>query len=1220
MTEEPLHQPLGDQASNNPPLRPIPPELQDVLDAHKNWLNSRGILGKAANLSKYDFEHLDLSGIIFRDATLTGARFSGANLHQTDLRGADLTDADLSGADNLQLSQLGGADLQDAQLPEHIRKFEELGGIAEASRLASHTFLAMLAACVYSWLTVAATTDAALITNTATSSLPVIQTSIPIVGFYLAAPLLLLAVYLYLHINLQRLWEGLAALPAIFPDGRRLDQAAYPWFLLGLVCAYSPRLRPRRPPFSHLQALVSLTMAWLLVPLTLLFIWARYLPRRDWILTGLHILLIMAALWFLCQSLGLARATLRLRPPRTWLRRLASALAPILGGALCLVAAWLVIQDDRFYRQVYISSKRGPESPVAAVRLCKQFTLAQLQGAELSGKPPQWLGKKPEDLALIKGARLAGRNLRYMQANRAFLALADLRGADLRGADLRQANLEGANLYQADLIGADLNGANLKSATLFNAFLDKADLHGADLKEADLHYAYFTGARGLTWEQVLGAYCWLRANFDKDVNVALGLPRHHGTSLLNDDFSRYHLPQAQLKKVRLYGVKLREAHLQGANLQEALLTEADFREANLEKADLSKADLTRTNFQGANLRGAEFYKARLQDTCFAEADLTGAKFNDTDLRKADLAKANLEGAYLGSLNLNTARLRGARLHRANLGSANLAEADLQGADLRQANLGHADLTGANLQDADLTGAQLNFAKLTGARLQGAQGLSRAQVQEADHWLLAHYDAAGLGILGLPPDHDQRLPEKDFRGYDLAQARLYKFKIAGVNFAGAHLQAANLELAEIPGGDFQGADLRGAKLAFAKLERANLEGVNLERANLGYVHLEAAVLRQANLQGAVLSHAYLQGADLRETRLQGADLYYANFQGAQLAGAQLTGANLFGADLRGAQGIEPGQVRAARNTLLASYDAGMLGALGLPRDHPDRLKKRDLQGYQLPAADLTGAAFFEWKLPRSNLRYANLTGAYLGNADLQGANLAGAILKETFLGGADLRGVVGLEAAQIKEARAWLLADCDPPVLAALGLPPDHRERLQRRDLRGYDLRGIDLRGGHLQSFDLRHADLRGARLQGAMLWGANLREANLEDADLRSFVLQGNEFGGSNCRGLNLAKSVLQSLDFQGVALAAANFQGAKLYGVKMAGANLQGANLQAVEISWADLQGADLKGADLRGADLKGAQNLIWDQVKQARRDEHTKLPEYLLQTGTRRPRGRPR
>ena len=79
------------------------------------------------------------------------------------------------------------------------------------------------------------TTDVALILNTASSPLPIINTPIPIAGFYVVGAAILAAVYCYLHFYLQRLWRTLATLPAIFPDGVALDDKTDPWLLTNLV-------------------------------------------------------------------------------------------------------------------------------------------------------------------------------------------------------------------------------------------------------------------------------------------------------------------------------------------------------------------------------------------------------------------------------------------------------------------------------------------------------------------------------------------------------------------------------------------------------------------------------------------------------------------------------------------------------------------------------------------------------------------------------------------------------------------------------------------------------------------------------------------------------------------------------------------------------------------------------------------------------------------------
>src|SRR4029453_9165167 len=114
------------------------------------------------------------------------------------------------------------------------------------------------------------------------SPLPIINTNIAVSGFYLAAPVILLAVYCYFHLYLQRLWRGLTSLPAVFPDGEALDDKAYPWLLNGLVRAHFKKLEPAKRPLTRFENIVSILLAWWVVPFTLLAFWLRFLPRHDW--------------------------------------------------------------------------------------------------------------------------------------------------------------------------------------------------------------------------------------------------------------------------------------------------------------------------------------------------------------------------------------------------------------------------------------------------------------------------------------------------------------------------------------------------------------------------------------------------------------------------------------------------------------------------------------------------------------------------------------------------------------------------------------------------------------------------------------------------------------------------------------------------------------------------------------------------------------------------
>jgi uncharacterized protein YjbI with pentapeptide repeats len=428
-----------------------------------------------------------------------------------ELRGADLRGQDLTDVEGLLPAHLAGADLTGAKLPDEIAKFPALGQVAAISSEARKIFIGLLAACVYSWLVIGTTQDVDLILNTASSPLPIINTPIPIAGFYVVGAILLAAVYCYLHFYLHHLWRMLATLPAVFPDGVALDDKSDPWPLTNFVRVYFTRLKSDKHQLKRLETVLSIALAWGLVPLTLFALWARYLPSHDWFGTCWLILLTGYTTVLGWHFFRFARAALRGETPPngpglrgTWreLRTLSWAERSL----WFLVMLTLLILIGGSYGAFYVNPRddhtwaaRG----LNGLRLLGIRTYADLREANLAERPDGWAG---EDWSKVKRVDLRDRNLAFADATRAFLANADLRGANLNGAVLTGAQLQGAVLYDADrnrgvqLQGADLSYAQLQRADLSQAYLPganlwRAQLQGANLRGAELQGAFLYGAR-----------------------------------------------------------------------------------------------------------------------------------------------------------------------------------------------------------------------------------------------------------------------------------------------------------------------------------------------------------------------------------------------------------------------------------------------------------------------------------------------------------------------------------------------------------------------------------------------------------------------------------------------------------------------------------------------------------------------------------------------------
>ncbi|MCH9052413.1 MAG: pentapeptide repeat-containing protein [Proteobacteria bacterium] len=493
--------------AESPKLREVSEEeLKEIFAAHRKWVESEGKEGEQADLQEVNLYRAKLKGALLREADLRGcylvmaelqeailiganlqgaklreanlqnAHLQGAFLQEAELLRADLrharmagvtgletavlTDINLEGATGLLGTEFAGTDITGAKLPTDIAKFEGLDHVTEISKHARNIFLAVIGGCAFSWLTIATTTDVALLINTASTPLPIIQTKVPIAGFYLAAPAILLGLYFYLHMYLQRLWSGLASLPAIFPDGRTLDERAYPWLLTSLVRAHVPRLRANRPPFSQLQVSLSIVSAWVLVPFTICLFWLRYLVLHDWwIGTILHIALVTVAVTLGASFYWHLWVTLRGDEPLDFRWR----------------TPWKALKESKVAR-----------THVALI-LCVAAAAIVVSGGVIERKPGDLkLDPRTWNVPVFR-LNLQGINLQDVD-----LAGRNLKGANFRFAGLQRADLRTANLQDADLGWVNLQNANLRGAQLNMAFFDGARLQGTDLREA----------KGLTQEQL----------------------------------------------------------------------------------------------------------------------------------------------------------------------------------------------------------------------------------------------------------------------------------------------------------------------------------------------------------------------------------------------------------------------------------------------------------------------------------------------------------------------------------------------------------------------------------------------------------------------------------------------------------------------------------------------------------------------------------------------
>ncbi|MEM0908460.1 MAG: pentapeptide repeat-containing protein [Pseudomonadota bacterium] len=562
--------------------------------------------------------------------------------------------------------------------------------IADISQNARTTWFALLALLAFVGVTMMAHKDSDFFAAGVSTQLPLIGIDVPTISFFIAAPLLVAAVYTYQHIFLISLWDELSEVDAKIGVDTLFDRVP-PTLIAQTAVIYRAEQRgdgcADTRAFSGAMKLTCFLLVWAMAPLLLAYVFWRSTAYHDPLLSIWIGLCLFVASAFGYEGWRVATGRLsgheRDEVHAPWTRPMqrqaayigvailfvgwlfTSGLEPLLRwtapGRAELRAWWLSPVDpaDRYASwqsahpdfDWFASFVRGP------------LTRADLSRAALTERPINWLTyqywledfeKRFRDRESITSAEELQANYKDAfekeAADRYRGFIASLKSSDLSYHDLRNANVARAFLPGADLRRARLQGSNFLFAEMQGANLSAAKLQGASLAGAELQGA------NLFHAQLQGAL------------------------LDRADLQRSYLRQAELlgtslERARLQGADLREANLSDANLMGALMQDADLSFAWLQRAvllgaSLHGAKLVATKLQGADLFFGQVHGADLRGAEMQEVDLSGAQMQVADLRGAEIVAKNLTGVQpeeatgLPSIQRTPANLRGAALHSA----------------------------------------------------------------------------------------------------------------------------------------------------------------------------------------------------------------------------------------------------------------------------------------------------------------------------------------------------------------------------------------------------------------------------------------------------------------------------------------------------------------------------------------------------------------------------
>ncbi|MBL3597996.1 pentapeptide repeat-containing protein [Rhodovulum sulfidophilum] len=530
--------------------------------------------------------------------------------------------------------------LKNKTRPVRSEAGTSVGRIDALTRNARNTWFALLGLLVFVGITLMSVEHIDFYGIDRATRLPLVNVDVPTRYFFVTAPILTAAFYIYFHLHLIRLWDALGAADSRI-GGQPLGDAVMPWLVTDAALHLRNRWRADNCAAPHAldvpATFLNLLLTWGFGLIVLGWLWWLSMSARTFGMTAIACSALLAATGVGLSSLKCLFE--KMGPDKRIWQSWRSAPIILIGVVITAFSA-------SFLRTGGVVELWAP--------LFRLLAPIDMTGLAIVEKPPGWL---PRDIAKTdffadwckrEGTDCTRKELSEEQRalfeeefrRRREIAIGDLRKPlwhqlshqkpDFRGAWLIDTFLVGAGLSGARMEGAILDWARMEGADLSNARMDGALLMGAQMEDAELYRVHMEGANL--------AY----ANLDGAVLT--------GAHMEGAGLSGARIKGALLNGAHMEGASLAHANLEGAYLTVAHMDGADLRWAQLEGGGLGGAQMEGANLSGSLLTDVQFEPVETQSTNLRAATNNGGALRFIDLRNAifndmtDFRNAFLDGS------------------------------------------------------------------------------------------------------------------------------------------------------------------------------------------------------------------------------------------------------------------------------------------------------------------------------------------------------------------------------------------------------------------------------------------------------------------------------------------------------------------------------------------------------------------------------------------------
>ncbi len=511
-----------------------------------------------------------------------------------------------------------------------------INGSTSINRVLGISFLLFL---FYISISIASTTDLMLFLPNSYLTLPVLGIDLPLKGFYIITPIVLLLFHYNLLINLQLHCNKLLRIRELTDDKEQF--LGINPFLVNYLIILAPGVR------RNILKGITETVAFTLPLLVLCYVLFQFSDYHSISISSFHLCCILLDLYLVYTHTTSIRKVFNLDDQLKankvsidhkllwWVvsqlnklskKRIGSKVygylknaaqyqkENLLGALGVLYFTWfLLVATGSFgnlpgYWQILeYSFPRITLDQEVLVKLSEQQKLIETD----------WIGLNKEEqfqqYSSVAGLDLSNRNFKHIELEGCILINANLEDSDMQFANMQGSVFFGSNVNQCNFSHSDLSYSNLTNISGSGIF-DFCDLISVDFSMANLKYSKF--------------------RYSECSHSTFDSTKLHGTNMTGANLGNTAILNSSFKYATMIGVSFWQANIVKSISESGNFVGCSFKHANIVDCDFIDSSFDGANFESSSITNSVFNTASFNGSIFRFSNIDSTLFTDSSFAQS----------------------------------------------------------------------------------------------------------------------------------------------------------------------------------------------------------------------------------------------------------------------------------------------------------------------------------------------------------------------------------------------------------------------------------------------------------------------------------------------------------------------------------------------------------------------------------------------------------